>query len=381
MEFNIPSPGAAANQATADRLDNQMRMQQLAMAPLQQNLLRTQAAQASMQLQSQQRFAQAAKDWIPKADDMSENLQNLAMLAFKSGDIQAGEKLMTSAQMAIYKTTQVENMKSLIEKRQMDRVKEGVEYGNRLAGQIDSQQSLDFYNSELERLTGQPSTYKGQSYTPELAQEIQSKALSFKDKFDMRYKEQQEADRMAREDRIAGHNQTMEQIARDREDEKKRHDMVLEKNGGGSRAISAPNKDERGMAERQILDIVPGLKGNELEKAKDFVSSEAKRLRNQNHALDPLTATAQAVMKARQLGYFKEQTSHTTFGGFNLPGQDTTKHRFDMSAPQVHEGNQLWQGKPEAERSQIMSVLAAHKGDKVYLDSFKKHFGFLPKGY
>lgn len=333
MEFNIPSPGQAANQATADRLDNQMKMQQLAMAPLQRNLLQQEAARGAMQLRSQQQFMQQAKEFVPRADDMAGSMQDLSMIAFKAGDTQSGEKLMQSAQMATYKAAQIQNMQSLIEKRQADEAKVKIENVGRMVGQINSQETLDAANDAYEQAYGRQSPYRGQTYTPELGDQIKSQFLSLKDQFDLRYKAQQEADRQQREQRIENHQKGMEDIQKQRLELERLREQRLARDGGGSKAISAPTQLDRARAGRLISSVVPNLKGDALELAKDYVSAEAKRLKRQNPALDDEQATAQALINAQRSGQFKSIVEHQTFLGIQIPGTGKEKSTFTPPLP------------------------------------------------
>lgn len=386
MEFNIPSPGQAAQQATADRLDNQMRMQQLAMAPLQRNILQTQAQQAALQLKGQQQFIRQAQQFVPRADDMAGSMQDLAMIAFKAGDVQSGEKLMQSAQMATYKAAQIENMKSLIQKRQADEAKVKIENVGRFVGQISDQASLDAANDAYEQAYGQRSPYRGQQYTPELGDQIKQQFLSIKDQFDLRYKAQQEQDKQSKEQRIANHQQVMEDLRKQQNDEKVRHNKELEKNGAGPKAISAPNQVDRARAGRLISSVAPNLKGDQLELAKDYVSAEAKRLKRQNPALDDEQATAQALVNAQRSGYFKSVTQHDTFLGMTVPGTGKEKQTFSPPLPgkttTQSPGNATWQGLSPDQRNQLVAKYHQMKGQTIGGKSaeqwFKETYGFVP---
>ena len=148
---------------------------------------------------------------------------------------------------------------------------------HRWVGTATDQASFDRANAEIEKETGVPSPYVGQTYDPRFVKQIQEASMT--------YKERLEADRkaLADEERIRYHDLVLgvkERLAKVRENY---NAIIAAKNSGATqkaegKPIAAPNKDQRDLALQYIQKQSPDLEPEDRLMAGTALAEQARKI-------------------------------------------------------------------------------------------------------
>lgn len=252
--------------------------------------------------------------------DLASVLDRVAQTAAGAGMVEEAASLASKS--ALIRSRQARTMDSAAaaKLKGVQTVRQNAQMMGSLMNDVVDQESWDRAHALYQFQTGRPSPYAGVPYSPDLAQQIHSSAMSAAEA--ARIEEQRlardnlEAHRKARRGQIDTQNNIRErrlQLERQREER-------LGKSGAG-KSVTSPAAKEIEQAGRLIKKDYPTLTPADSNDAAYSIAAEARALRRANPALDASTAIQQAISKAVADGDFRVQPK--TAAGIDIPGTKT----------------------------------------------------------
>lgn len=161
---------------------------------------------------------------------------------------------------------------------------------------VKSQADFDTANAVWTHLTGQPSPYTGQQWSPGLIDYIREKGMSAKESALFEYEKQKAKAGAESAAALTELRKAREEAALAQANLTKSREGALTKAGGpGAKDIGMPTKEAFNMAARSILADYPDLTDADVRRLSDVVANEALAIRKSQPGLDQATATRRAL--------------------------------------------------------------------------------------
>lgn len=338
MAVDLSMIGLEGQKAYYDRMESAARTQSLQVhAAAEQQTVQDNARmqqlsdQASAALQNIGNRNTPAATSGSDASDAADNMQSyadpidtVADIFMKGGAPQEGIKLMRQASDIRKQESDMQNDVITRRKNRLETIQTGAVVVGEKLGKAKNQAEWEQGLREVEQAgIIEPhlmSQLKTMPYDPDVAAYFYDQAISASEqaKLDLQANGQQAVDNRAAV--TASQAAQRLRIEQSRDAETRRHNSIIEKAGGKSASLPAPNSDLMKVAKHALLNgpfkgaDVSGTAGSDFNAAADFVAGQAQQLVKDNKALDMPTAVNQAVMRAQASGAFV-----TTPGSDGIP--------------------------------------------------------------
>lgn len=234
---------------------------------------------------------------------MSERLNDLAQTAMNAGLVTKAQELAKNAALVGQREESAGASAAGAAVNRLKAIRERAELNGQLFGGATDEATWQQAGQLWQFQTGLPNPYKGVPYSKELADRINSAALSTKERLDAQEKELARGALNAFRDRRLGQHDTENAIRESRLALAQAREDRLAKAGGG-KTVSSPATSEITQAKRLIQRDYENLKAPDLDDGAYAIAAEARALRKSNPALDANVALQQAYNNAKQAGDF-----------------------------------------------------------------------------
>ena len=239
-----------------------------------------QALKALQDMQTADTMGQLARARVtanPKAP-MSELLSGLAVDAGTAGDSHMMAQMAGHASTALGHEAHAMAAGLAAKKQKLDLAIHFNDTVQRWIGTAVDQGTFDRANEEIERATGQPSPYRGQTYDPRFVKQAQDASMPFKERLEAERKALADEERVRYHDAIIS---VREQLAQIRENY---NNIIREKNQGAAAAkavgkpIAAPNRAQLDEALLYVKKNSPDLEDEDVTLAGTALAESARRI-------------------------------------------------------------------------------------------------------
>lgn len=245
---------------------------------------------------------------------IADRFDELAVMAADSGLVtKAGEAAKVAA---LLRSRQAAADSSIATQRlnQLKGIRENAELIGQLIGGATDQASWEYQNALYEAHTGRRSPWADQPYSSELVKQINSQAMSAKERVDAEEKKLQQASTDAYRKRRLAQIDSDRAIRAARAATAKAREERLAKAGG--KGAGSPATGDVSQARTLVQKEFPDIEGADLKEAAFTIAAEAKALAKKNPALDMNQALRQAFAAAKKAGDFKVIPSNVLgYGG------------------------------------------------------------------
>lgn len=282
--------------------------QQAAIADM-QRMAQTQGQQISnvqgaQKLQEQQRMAQIMQSMGDKGTP-ADRLEEASMTALKSGLVTSGATLAKDAADLRLKQAQTGWHNAQAFNQQATAAKTELALVDQLLGNVSDESSWRASNALFEQMTGHPSMYKNQPYSPELVDQIRRQSVRIKDQLDLQVKEYEAQTRRDNAKSNRDFRDFRKEYVQKNYNLRKQREDRLTKAGGSKADVGAPTKGELDRAEDIVKKKYSHLPDDELSDAGYAIAARARALRKTTPGLDADAAMERAMAEADANGEFK----------------------------------------------------------------------------
>lgn len=234
----------------------------------------------------------------PNADPV-DILHQASMEAFKAGYGESGEALAGKASALTEQGARSALAQGQAAEAHYKTAQAELSLAGQLLGNVTDQSSWDAANRMWEQMTGRPSPYAKQPYSPELASQLRTQALTLKDQMTVhmqQWREQQAAAAKQAQDQY----RKRELELREQSNRIRAADLAARNKVGGKNAdVGSPSKEETSAATDALMRAYPNLSDDQAADISYRVASIARGLRKSNPGLNASMAIQQAIMQLK----------------------------------------------------------------------------------
>lgn len=265
-------------------------------------LVGAEAGLKESELSMQRAFAANAQALAGKSGqptDMAGQIDQMAQIAMKSGQVQKAADLADKAAMLRYRGTEAQRMQALMKNERLAvSAKQFDVLGQVYQGATD-QASFDQATALL-KMQGIDSPWAGSAYSPELVSQIKNQALTVQAKMLRDTQQTREEAMQQREMEIERHHTATEQLMAENE---RIRLAQAERAAKAGQVVGTPSANEVKQVTATLQEQFPELDADKLPVWSSDVAGRAKAIMKQNPGVDWETAQNQAIT---EMGIHKE---------------------------------------------------------------------------
>ena len=284
--------------------------QKMQRAPLETELLRAHAGEATLKLANQQKMMQMMSQYgtgqARQGDSVADRADFIGDLYFKSGMPEAGLKAMNYGSLARARAAVAQAAGTRAALNQGKAIVQDLETYDRYVSGATSQEDFDARNASYFAATGKIGMLAGQDWSPQMLEDFTKHTLGAKDRLNLGMRKDAEASKDRLRTSVEKDKDSLMKYREWLKGFRERQQTWREKHSGAR--VASPNRDEQIELGRLIDKDYPDFSKSDPEGYKNAMFSEAARareLREQNRALGAKEALARAHTEAVKAGDYK----------------------------------------------------------------------------
>lgn len=234
----------------------------------------------------------------PNADP-TDILHQASMQAFKAGYGESGEALATKASALTEQGAATALKQGAAAEQHYKTAQAELALAGQLLGNVTDQASWDASNRMWEQMTGRPSPYAKQPYSPELVAQLRNQSLTIKDQLTQHMQQWREQQAAAAKQALDKYRER-ELAVREQTNRIRAADLAARQKAGGKNAdVGSPSKDEQNAAQDALTRAYPNLSPDQANDIAYRAASIARAIRKANPGLDASMALQQAILQLK----------------------------------------------------------------------------------